>query len=338
MQKTSYNNHYYLLLLLCFLMLLVPANRYASLDVRHQPELKSLTCPRWCLVIFAAQIGLVYTFAALAKIYPDWLQAVPIQGWFKNKASYPVIGEALQKHWLQLLIAYGGIAFDLLITPFLVWSRTRRIAFIISLFFHLFNSLVFKVGVFPYLGIGLSVFFFAPEAIRRIFFKRKPPVLQALPLPTAPKYGPALFYLLTIYFSFQLILPLRHWFIPGDVHWTEEGHRMSWQMMLRSKSGISYYLVKETGSGVSHLVYPQEYLTPKQVRVLAARPDMIWQFAQFLKKKYTKKGLAQVQVCAYTSVSLNGRPPQPLVDSSVDLAAVPWQPFTHAAWITKLQE
>lgn len=30
MQKTSYNNHYYLIILLCFLMLLVPANAYAS--------------------------------------------------------------------------------------------------------------------------------------------------------------------------------------------------------------------------------------------------------------------------------------------------------------------
>ncbi|WP_316930169.1 HTTM domain-containing protein [Leeuwenhoekiella sp. MAR_2009_132] len=35
----------------------------------------------------------------------------------------------------------------------------------------------------------------------------------------------------------QLELPLRHWIIKDDVLWTEEGHRLSWRMMLRSKGG-----------------------------------------------------------------------------------------------------
>ena len=38
MQKSSYNNHYYLLMLLCFLMILLPAHRYASVDVWRKPE------------------------------------------------------------------------------------------------------------------------------------------------------------------------------------------------------------------------------------------------------------------------------------------------------------
>ncbi|MEL7004918.1 MAG: HTTM domain-containing protein [Bacteroidota bacterium] len=32
-------------------------------------------------------------------------------------------------------------------------------------------------------------------------------------------------------------------------------------------------------------------------------------------------------------VSLNGGPLQPLYDSSVNLADVEWQPFTHASWL-----
>jgi hypothetical protein len=37
----------------------------------------------------------------------------------------------------------------------------------------------------------------------------------------------------------QLGLPFRHFLIPGDANWTEEGHRFSWRMMLRSKVGVA---------------------------------------------------------------------------------------------------
>lgn len=335
MQKASYNNHYYLVLLLCFLMLLVPAQAYASVDARRNPALRSLTCPRWCLAIFVAQIGLVYTFAALAKIYPDWLQALPIRLWFSNKAHWPVVGPWLQQPWLQIVIAYGGILFDLLITPLLLWRRTRQGAFIWSLFFHLFNSLVFQVGIFPYLGMAFSVFFFPPETSRRLFFRRKPP-LPAVDLPltsAAENRIPAIFYLLAIYFSIQLILPVRHWFIPGDVHWTEEGHRMAWQMMLRAKTGTIYFEVKDPTNGKTQIIYPAQFLTPKQAAAVATHPDLIWQFAQFLKQHFRAQGYRRVQVFAFAHVSLNGRPLQPFINPRTDLAAVPWEPFRPADWI-----
>lgn len=339
MQKTSYNNHYYLLILLCFLMFLVPAHRYASWDVRQNLAVKSLTCPRWCLVVFATQIGMVYTFAAIAKMYPDWLAAVPISIWFKAKVNYVLIGPLLQEQWLQIMVAYGGIAFDLLITPLLLFRKTRKPAFILSIFFHLFNSVVFGVGVFPYVAIALSVFFFPPETIRALFFRKKPLLYSETSLPEkVPAKWPVVLYLLAFYFLIQLWLPLRHWFIPGNVHWTEEGHRMAWQMMLRTKSGSVYYRVKDPITNKTQNVYPAAFLTSKQERVLANRPDMIWQFAQFLEKHFRQQGYRQVQVYAFTAVSLNGRSRQALVDSTVDLAAVPWQPFQHAGWILPLQE
>ena len=63
MQKSHYNNHYYLLILLCLLMLMTPANRYLSLDVKRNPKIKSLTCPRWCYVFFILQLW-IFTIPA----------------------------------------------------------------------------------------------------------------------------------------------------------------------------------------------------------------------------------------------------------------------------------
>src|SRR5690606_39082085 len=72
MQKSSYNNHYYLLMLLCIIMSFFPANRYASIDTKIHPSIKKISRPRWVWVSIVLQMWIVYTYAAIAKIYPDW--------------------------------------------------------------------------------------------------------------------------------------------------------------------------------------------------------------------------------------------------------------------------
>lgn len=334
MQKTNYNNHYYLLIILCLLMCLVPANKYASFDVRRKPGIKSLTCPQWCLWIFTLQITIVYVYAAVAKIYPDWLEAKPIEIWFKYKSDYFIIGQLLKQQWFQFAVAYGGILFDLLIAPGLMWKKTRKYAFIIGVFFHLFNSAVFQVGVFPYMALAMTVFFFEPEVVRRRFFKRKPKSLINF------NYQPSqvLIYTLLAFFTVQLILPVRHWFYPGNVNWTEEGHRLSWRMMVRAKSGHVIFKVKDPGTNQEWRVNPHDYLTYKQAHAVAVRPDICLQFVQILRKDFRNKGYPDVEIYANGNASLNGRQRQPLYNRNIDLAKVHWKRFEHADWLMPLKE
>ncbi len=337
MQKSSYNNHYYLLLVLCFLMLLVPAHAYASLDAKRNPALRSLSCPRWCLLLFVAQMGIVYTYAAIAKLNPDWLAGTPVSIWFSAKRHFYLIGELLQQAWFQKLVVYGGIFFDLFIVPLLLWRRTRRWAFLLAIFFHGFNSAVFHIGIFPYLALALCVFFFPPETIRRTLLRRKPPLaVPQAPAPALRTGEKLLFSLLALHFILQVALPMRQWWFPGNTNWTEEGHRMSWHMMLRSKSGYAKY--KVIADGKVFWEYPEKHLTPKQTSTVATRPDLIWQYSQFLARHYQKLGYAEVKVFAHTNVSLNKRPFQLLVDSTVNLAAVPWRPHTSSRWLVPLRE
>lgn len=336
MQKTSYNNHYYLLILLCGLMLLVPAHAYLSWDAKHRPQVRSLTCPRWCLLLFVAQMTIVYTYAAIAKLYPDWLAGIPIRIWFSNKEHFWLIGPLLQQAWFQTLVVYGGILFDLLIAPLMLWSRTRKYALLTAVFFHGFNSAVFHIGIFPYLALTTALFFFPPETIRRVFLRRKPVApVELTPAPLLPRER-FFFGLLGLYLVVQVLLPLRHWWFKGNVHWTEEGHRMAWHMMLRTKSGVVQFEV--VADGTTFWESPQQHLTPKQAHTIATRPDMIWQYSQYLAKQYHAQGYRRVAVYAHTQVSLNGRAYQPLVDSSVNLASVPWQPFRHSSWLLPLKE
>ena len=333
MQKTNYNNHYYLMMVLCFLMVLMPAHRYASLDVKRKPALKSLSCPQWCLSLFAYQMAVVYVFASLAKMYPGWLRCEPIEIWFAAKSDYWLVGPLLAKHWFQVMVAYLGVAFDLIIGPGLLWKKTRKYAFIAAVFFHLFNSAIFQVGVFPYMGIAISIFFFDPDLIKRIFLKRKPVFKDTTQSTYSPRYKQFISGAFIIYFAFQIMLPLRHWFFPGEVHWTEEGHRLSWRMMLRVKSGSVFFIVVDPKTKEEWKVHPIKYLTRKQSAKIATHPDMCWQFVQILKDDYAQQGYPDVQIFAHGKAKLNQGEYHPLYNPEIDLARVEWKRFSHSEWL-----
>ena len=331
MQKTSYNNHYYLLVLISLFMCILPAHRNYSLDVKRNPLLKSdsmFAYARW-IIIF--QLLIVYTYASIAKLYGDWLDFGIVRILMLNKASYPIIGSILQEPFVHKIIGISGIFFDLLIVPALLWKPTRKVAFFASVFFHLFNSIVFQIGIFPYLSLAFTVFFFEPETIRKIFFKKKKPyLLQNFELPS---FKNLVYVLGGIYFIVQLALPIRHHFIKDDVLWTEEGHRLSWRMMLRSRIGKLKFQVVNKENGEKTLIKTEDYLSKKQMKRIGGYPDFIWQFAQRLKKEYADKG-EHVEVYAVNSkASVNGKPYRPFIDPKVDLASTKWNYFGHNEWI-----
>ncbi len=330
MQKTSYNNHYYLLVLLSFLMILLPANRYASLDVKFNPSLKKISMPQWCWLLIVLQLWIVYTYAAIAKLYPDWWNATFPALLMAGKKDFWLVGNFLQQEWVHYTIAYFGFFFDLLIIPLLLWRRTRMFAFVAAVFFHLFNSFILHIGIFPYLSLAFLLFFFPSEVINKKFLSKKP--FYDRNEIELPEYRKPLLIFLVAWFVVQISLPLRHWFIQDDVLWTEEGHRLSWRMMLRSKAGRSTFYVVDKATQDTVFIDKRKYLTPKQQRAISTKPDLIWQFAQRLEQEYAEKG-KEVEVYVKSEISVNGKPLQPFIDPKVDLAAEEWQHFSHHSWI-----
>jgi len=331
MQKTSYNNHYYLLILISILMCFLPANSGYSFDVKKNPSVRKehmFSYVKWAIVL---QLYIVYTYASVAKIYGDWLDFGIIKILMSSRADYYIIGELLQQPWIHKIIGVFGIAFDFLVVPALLWKPTRKLAFFASIFFHLFNSIVFQIGIFPYLALAFSVFFFEAATIRNIFLKKK--TLYTENSIEIPSFKNTALLLGIIYFSIQLVLPVRHYFITDAVLWTEEGHRMSWRMMLRSRAGTITFNVVNKETKVSTFVNLDDYLSRKQRLRIAAYPDFIWQFAQRLKKEYAKKGEAISVYALNSKVSINGKPYRAFIDPKVDLANEPWNHFGHNNWI-----
>ena len=337
MQKTSYNNHYYLLVIISFFMCFFPAHRSFSMDARLNPGFSRdnmYSYVKWVVVI---QLFIVYTYAALAKIYGDWLDLSFIRLMMQSKAEYYLIGSWLQQEWVLKAVRAIGILFDLFIVPALLWKPSRRIAFVCAIGFHLFNSVVFQIGIFPYLSLAFTVFFFEPETIRKLFFRNNPPFL--INRVDRPPLRPYILLGWGLFLLIQLLLPLRHHLFRDDVLWTEEGHRMSWRMMLRNRTGQLYYRIVDKNGGATSYVNLGDYLTRKQRLRLPAYPDLIWQFAQRLKQEYAKQG-KDVAIYVKSKVSINGRPMQPFIDPTTDLAAEPWRHFEHHDWIlpSKLED
>lgn len=330
MQKCSYNNHYYLMMLLCWIMVFLPANRWFSLDVKLNPKIKSAAMPRWVLLVLILQVWIVYTYASVAKMYPDWLNASMAALLMEGKKHYWGIGDILQQSWVHWSIAYTGIFFDLLIIPLLLWKKTRVVTFILSVFFHLFNSIVFQIGIFPYMSIAFALFFFSSETLKKRFLPKKKIYTAGEVL--VPKYNKLLIGVFSIYFLFQLGLPLRHWVFKDDVLWTEEGHRLSWRMMLRAKSGSLTVWVKDKAGGEKQRYNYSILLGPKQRGAVATKPDIMWQLAQKIKQVEARNG-RNVAVFMDARVSVNDGPYFPFTNPTVDIAAEEWHPFKHSEWI-----
>lgn len=327
--KASYNNHHYLMWMLIGIFNFLPAHLDRSLDVRNGRVNRRKWCRNWQIQIFIALYLIVYTYAALAKLYPDWYRGIPMKIWFEYKTSRALVGPFYEWKYAPLLFAWGGILFDLLVIPALLWKPTRVAAFVVSLFFHLGNSITFEIGTFPYLMIASSILFFPDPYIRRKFFPDKDPEKLAEIVKVPPNYKLHQGILL-LFIMLQVLLPLRHHLFRGNVFWTEEGHRLSWRMMLKSKSGTCQFRIKDTlGNEWRH--DPSLHLSREQYFTMSTRPDMIWQYCQRLKRIHGDS----IQIYAETYTRVNRGPLAPIVDSKVDMARVAWHPFNHENWITE---
>ncbi|TDU70901.1 vitamin K-dependent gamma-carboxylase-like protein [Prosthecobacter fusiformis] len=343
LDQTQHLNHFYLVSLISFLLIFVPAHRAFSLDAWRMPKLHTTTVPGWSLWLLRAQIGLVYFFGGIAKMGPDWLAGEPMRSWLAARMDFPVIGPYFQDERVVAGFVYGGLLLDLLVVPALLWKRTRIWAFLAAVAFHLLNARLFSIGIFPWFMLCATLIFFPADLPRRIWQsvlgKKSPASSPLLSMTTSPwtRSQHVTAVLLAAYFLVQILMPLRHWLYPGNVDWTEEGHRFSWHMKLRSKDAQATFLVTDLRNGHITEVYPGEYLTERQCGKMANRPDMILQFAHYLAEQLKRQDYEKVEVRAHIMASLNGRKPQLLVDPTVDLSREP-RNLAPARWIMPLTE
>jgi hypothetical protein len=365
--QAGYWNHYYLICLLAFLMIFVPCHRAFSLDVLRGAEKQSDDAPAWSLWILRAQVGIAYFFAGLAKTGNDWLDGKPMDTYLRNHQDFPLIGRFFDDERMVYFMAYGGLMFDLLIVPLLLWKVTRWYAVAAAVGFHLANSLIFDIQIFPWLAIAGTLLFLAPEwprlgnQWRRLSGQEslspavattaqganaEPASIDETPAPRAgEERSPRRLSLLqkgvigvmAVFFLFQLLMPLRHYLYPTTPEWSSEGYFFAWRMLLADKEGRIQFHVKDTASGAVCRVDNAQYVAGFQNSKLEERPDMMVQFADILHETFRKERGMNVEVYAWSEIELNGRPYLQFVDPTVNLVERD-RTLGHHSFIIPLEE
>ena len=331
LEQARYLNHFYLVCLIAFIMIFVPAHRHFSLDALLSPNPASRLVPAWSVWLVRFQVAVPMLFGGIAKLNADWLRGEPLRAWLADRTDFPLLGRFFTDEPFVWLMVYAALLVDLLFVFYMLNRRSRVFSFILVLTFHLINSRLFDVGIFPWFMIASTLVFFGPDWPPRVWHDlrhghafRAPAfvggfclgfvlgsvvpdgfsLVQALiaaigigvaayhldePFqrpsvevaataaePALTRLAPRLaqqwiLALLGVWVVFQVLLPLRHFAIPGNVHWTEEGHNFAWHMKLRDKDSSGFFVVADTASGKTWEVDLRDYLNSRQRRKMTSR-------------------------------------------------------------------
>lgn len=334
---TYYLNHYYLVSLLALLLAVLPLHRAYSLDARLRPSIRTTTLPTWMLWLVRMQVGLVYFFAGLAKLQPDWLlHGQPLEIWLHARTETPIIGVLLDEHAVALAMSWAGFLYDTTIVRWLLWKRTRPFAYAAVCTFHFLTNVFFNIGIFPVVMTVAATIFFDPDWPRWLAARLGRRELRVIKVEAERtrrwEIGSLGLAALCAWALFHVAMPLRTHLYGGNVLWHDQGIRWSWRVMVREKNGSVTYRVRLDGRSREIRVPPSEYLNRYQEQEFAGQPDLILQLAHRIADDFRAQGYRQVEVRADAFASLNGRPSKRLIDPDVDLASIE-DGILPAAWI-----
>lgn len=316
---TYYLNHYYFVSLVSLLLIFLPAHRSYSFDVKLGLVKAFERVPAWTVNIIKFQLALVYFFAGVVKLNADWLiEAMPLAIWLPAQDHLPIIGSIFKWQITPYLFSWAGAAYDLLIPIFLVISSTRFLAYVAVIVFHLLTWSLFQIGMFPFIMIGATLIFFSSSF--HSYWQQKVLGTRRTIASEKQKKTSWMSFPIMAFVVFQLAFPFRHLMYDGNPFWHEQGYRFGWRVMLMEKAGYAQFSIRDH-SGQSIEVQNSDFLTQAQEKMMSTQPDLMIQYAQFLKDHYDRKGVQIEGVYAEAYVAFNGRGSRSYIDSSVDLAS-----------------
>lgn len=329
--KTYYLNHYYFVSVMALVLVFLPLGRVSFFKPKEGPIFSHI--PQLYLLLPKVIIGLVYFYAGVAKLNPEWLfEALPLRIWLPANSHLPLVGPIMGELWLAYAFSWFGAIYDLSIPFLLCYRKTRKYAFFMVVVFHMSTWLLFPIGMFPFIMIASSTLFFSTKWHRSLW--------SLFPIKSLPtdrtiyysKHFKSKALLLGVFLLIQVLLPWRFLAYPGKLFWTEQGYRFSWRVMLMEKAGYAIFHIRDPLTDRSWEIYAKDYLTPAQEKQMSTQPDMILQFAHFLKDKLREEGLSSTEIRAEVYVSLNGQASKLLIDPSLDLSTFR-DDFGHKTWI-----
>ncbi|GAB0092614.1 Vitamin K-dependent gamma-carboxylase [Sergentomyia squamirostris] len=352
LDKSSWNNHSYLYGLIGTLFFFTSANKFAALDSATVTRTNhDSTVPFWNYFLLKFQFFILYFVAGLKKFSTEWLSGYAMTNLGYHWVFSPfrlIIGA----EWTDLIIVHWfGFLFDLTIAFFLIWKRSRPLASLCAAAFHLMNSRLFTIGMFPWVCLVEMPIFYSVDWPRRILHKEKPEKIsrderekknQELEVRSSKKERRTTGWII-FYMILQFFLPYSHFITQGYNNWTEGLYGYSWDMMVHSWDTV-LISIKVVDKNSGQTLYLEPYAFTETDR-WTKHADMALQYAHCVHRNL-KKGVEESErtdidpdnVSIFFDIwcSMNKRFQQRVFDPRIDLLQAEWSPFRNTQWVLPL--
>jgi len=349
-----FNNHYYLFSLICFL-LIFPKSLFSNTE--------KVRVPRLYLFSLQILIIIVYIISGVNKINPYWLLDLQPMTHILEQ-----IGVS-EGSFLIPVFTYLGLFFDLLIGPLLLLKRTRLVAIIVAILFHLMNFFIFilangEIGFFPFVMIATLILFIDSNKLESYKLKPNARLLNRQSYKKITSYF-LLFFLIT-----QIILPFRHVFFKGYVDYNGIGQRFSWRlknMYKKEQTGIinftlftknknelieisKFNLANDTTLiPITNKDTIKVYLTTRQKTNILYYPNLIPTLSKKIENKIidylieNSKGRNNQKTNDFTinglcEIGFMGRDSELLFDPNIDLTKITNSTYKTNTWLNPLKQ
>lgn len=316
--------------------------------------------PLWNYFLVKFQFFVLYFIAGLKKLSFEWLYE---SQYSMTKLSFHwifmpfrmVIGTELTN---LLVVHWFAAIFDTSIAFLLIYKRTRPVASLFAVAFHLMNSRLFEIGMFPWVCLAELPLFFEASWPRALWQKLKSSWSSEVKAHNGERLSCAndtnvttgatmkkrfTTFLLLIYCCLQLFLPFSHFITKGYNNWVNGIYGYSFDMMMQEwqPSLISVKIV-DNGNRKQHFIEPLAFTDTYR---WTQYPDMAYQYARCiddnLKADYRDNPssvLTSSNISIYFDIwcSLNGRFQQRIYHPRVDLVRSDWHPLRKPSFTLPL--
>lgn len=328
LDQTLYNNHLYLIILLGLILLFSPAGK--SISIPNIKKYSSISF-QW-LILIRSQIIIVYFFGGIAKLNHFWLNGFPVDKMLTIRAKATGM-EWLNSLYMEKLIVWGGLSFDLLIGFLLLYRPTRVFAIIGAILFNIFNAFLFDdIFIFPFFMTASLILFLDQERLEALFKS-----FGFSETGSVKAYN--LTWPITIYLIWQLIMPIRHYFIKGYADWTGDCQQFSWRMKIQARAieKLDFYLVDEK-RGDRQLIELNRFLYQDEISRMSERPQMMILFAKFVEQKLKLQSPDfEFGIYSDIQVEFNSLKYKKVFPENLDLLEVSAEDYMHK-WVLPLRQ
>ncbi|GJQ87061.1 GC [Trypoxylus dichotomus] len=318
---------------------------------------------------------MLYFVAGLKKTDMEWLEGYSMSNlgmhWIFAPFKVVLTGEQID----YIIVHWFGFLLDLTAGFLLVYGKTRPLGMVFCSTFHLMNSRLFSIGMFPYVCLATMPIFCEFDWPKRCMNK----VCRGIDMvnggnnavtckrPASTSGGgkggdgnarsrigfreKLLSGLILTYCGLQGFLPYSHFITKGYNNWTNGLYGYSWDMMIHSWDTVLVVVrVVDNLSGREHFLDPGAWT---QNNRWTKHADMTVQYAHCLKRnlllelndaqllgepKPITQYITSDNISIYIDVwcSLNGRLQQRMYDPNYDLLRAKWSVFEEAEWLLPL--